>query len=38
MLAKYNITLPQFAEIVDVMLGGEVVSQVYEGTGLSILR
>ncbi|MDD3909209.1 MAG: efflux RND transporter permease subunit [Proteiniphilum sp.] len=31
MLAKYNITLPQFAEIVDVMLGGEVVSQVYEG-------
>jgi Cu(I)/Ag(I) efflux system membrane protein CusA/SilA len=31
MLAKYGITLPQFAEIVNVMLGGETVSQVYEG-------
>ena len=31
MLAKYGVTLPQFAEIVSVMLGGEVVSQVYEG-------
>lgn len=30
-LAKYGITLPEFAEIVNVMLGGEVVSQVYEG-------
>ena len=30
-LAKYGITLPQFAEIVDVMLDGETVSQVYEG-------
>lgn len=31
MLAKYGITLPEFAEIVNVMLAGEVVSQVYEG-------
>lgn len=31
MLAKYGVTLPQFAEMVSVMLGGEVVSQVYEG-------
>lgn len=31
MLAKYGVTLPRFAEIVRVMLGGEVVSQVYEG-------
>lgn len=31
MLAKFGITLPQFAEIVNVMLAGEVVSQVYEG-------
>lgn len=31
MLAKYGVTLPEFAEIVRVMLGGEVVSQVYEG-------
>lgn len=30
-LAKYGITLPEFAEIVNVMLAGEVVSQVYEG-------
>lgn len=30
MLAKYGITLPQFQEYVNVMLGGEVVSQVYE--------
>ena len=30
-MAKYGITLPQFAEIVNVMLAGEVVSQVYEG-------
>jgi Cu(I)/Ag(I) efflux system membrane protein CusA/SilA len=30
-LAKYGITLPEFAEIVSVMLAGEVVSQVYEG-------
>ncbi|MDR1666506.1 MAG: CusA/CzcA family heavy metal efflux RND transporter [Bacteroidales bacterium] len=32
MLAKYGVTLPEFAEIVNVMLAGEVVSQVYEGT------
>lgn len=31
MLAKYGVTLPEFAEIVRVMLGGDVVSQVYEG-------
>lgn len=30
-LAKYGITPPEFAEIVNVMLAGEVVSQVYEG-------
>ena len=29
-MAKYGITLPEFAEIVNVMLAGEVVSQVYE--------
>ena len=31
MLAKYGITLPEFAEIVNVMLAGESVSLVYEG-------
>lgn len=31
MLARYGITLPEFAEAVRVLLGGEVVSQVYEG-------
>ena len=31
MLAKYGVTLPEFAEIINVMLAGEVVSQVYEG-------
>ncbi|KAA6312025.1 Cobalt-zinc-cadmium resistance protein CzcA, partial [termite gut metagenome] len=31
LLAKYGITLPQFAEIINVMLAGETVSQVYEG-------
>jgi len=31
MLAKYGITLPQFADIINVMLAGETVSQVYEG-------
>ncbi len=30
MLAEYGITLPEFAEMVGVMLAGEVVSQVYE--------
>lgn len=29
-MAKYGITLPDFAKIVNVMLAGEVVSQVYE--------
>ncbi|MDR1341387.1 MAG: CusA/CzcA family heavy metal efflux RND transporter [Prevotellaceae bacterium] len=31
MLAKYGVTPSEFAEIVNVMLAGEVVSQVYEG-------
>ena len=31
MLAKYGVTLPEFAEIVNVMLAGESVSIVYEG-------
>jgi len=31
LMAKYGISLPEFAEIVNVMLAGEVVSQVYEG-------
>jgi Cu(I)/Ag(I) efflux system membrane protein CusA/SilA len=30
-MAKYGVTLPEFAEIVNVMLAGEVVSQIYEG-------
>ncbi|MDR1879811.1 MAG: CusA/CzcA family heavy metal efflux RND transporter [Tannerellaceae bacterium] len=30
LLAKYGITLPQFEEYVNVMLGGEIVSQVYD--------
>ncbi len=30
-LARYGITLPQFGEYLRVLLGGEVVSQVYEG-------
>ncbi len=30
-MAKYGITLPEFGEIINVMLAGEVVSQVYEG-------
>lgn len=30
-LARYGITLPQFAEFVNVLLGGEVVSNVFEG-------
>ena len=31
MLAKYGLTLPEFAEMVNVMLAGETVSLVYEG-------
>lgn len=31
LLARYGITLPEFAEYVSVALGGETVSQVYEG-------
>ena len=30
-MAKYGISLPEFAEIINVMLAGEVVSIVYEG-------
>lgn len=31
LLAKYGISLPDFSDIVKVLLAGEVVSQVYEG-------
>jgi Cu(I)/Ag(I) efflux system membrane protein CusA/SilA len=31
LLVKYGITLPEFSEIINTMLAGEVVSQVYEG-------
>ena len=31
MLARYGISLPEFAEVVNVMMEGEVVSTVYEG-------
>lgn len=31
MLAKYGITPPEFTELIDIALAGEVVSQVYEG-------
>lgn len=31
LMAKYGISLPEFSEIIRVMLAGEVVSQVYEG-------
>lgn len=31
LLAKYGVTLPEFAETVRVLLAGEVVSQVYDG-------
>lgn len=31
MLGKYGITMPEFAEMVSVLLAGEAVSQVYEG-------
>lgn len=31
MLARYGITLPEFSEFVAVNMGGETVSQVYEG-------
>ena len=31
LMAKYGISFPEFAEIVNVMLAGEAVSQVYEG-------
>ncbi|RNC64889.1 efflux RND transporter permease subunit [Proteiniphilum sp. X52] len=31
LLAKYGIPLPEFGEIINVMLAGKVVSQVYEG-------
>lgn len=31
LLARYGITLPQFQEYINALLGGQVVSQVYEG-------
>lgn len=31
LMAKYGVTMPEFNEIINVMLAGEVVSQVYEG-------
>ncbi|MDO5572228.1 MAG: efflux RND transporter permease subunit [Bacteroidales bacterium] len=31
MLSKYGISVPEFAEYINVLLGGEIVSQVYEG-------
>lgn len=31
MLARYGITLPEFSDIVSILLAGETVSQVYEG-------
>lgn len=31
MLARYGITLPEFSEMIETMLEGSVVSQVYEG-------
>jgi Cu(I)/Ag(I) efflux system membrane protein CusA/SilA len=31
LLARYGVTLPEFAGIINVMLAGEVMSQVYEG-------
>ena len=31
LLARYGMTLPEFAEVVRIMLAGEVVSQVYDG-------
>ncbi len=31
LMAKYGVTMPEFNEVVNVMLAGEVVSQVYEG-------
>ena len=31
MLAKYGISMPEFAQMVDVLLAGKVVSSVYEG-------
>lgn len=30
-LARYGITMPEFTEFINVLLGGEVVSQVFEG-------
>lgn len=34
LLAKYGISLPEFGEMINVMLAGEVVSQVYEGNNV----
>ncbi len=30
LLAKYGISLPEFSDMISVMIGGEIVSQVYE--------
>jgi CzcA family heavy metal efflux pump len=34
MLARYGISMPEFAEFVDVALAGEVVSEVYDGSAM----
>lgn len=31
LLAKYGVSMPEFAEMINILLAGEVVSQVYEG-------
>ena len=31
LLAKYGVTLPELAEVIDVLLAGEAVSRVYDG-------
>ena len=31
-MAKYGVTMPEFADMVNVLLAGEAVSQVYEGS------
>lgn len=34
MLARYGITMPEFAEFIEVALAGRVVSQVYDGASI----
>ena len=36
LLAKYGIPLPEFEEYINVMLGGEAVSQVYDGKSFDL--